>query len=59
VIATHPTAIGLDLVLTRSDLGLVALNLRSVDVVLLLVRADLELLQNEILGDLAGLRFEI
>ena len=35
-----------------SDLRLIALDLGGIDVVLLLVRADLELLQHEILGDL-------
>ena len=58
-IAPHPTDVGLDLVLTGSDHRLVALDLGDINVVLLLVSADLELLQHEILGDLGRLRFEI
>ncbi len=58
-IAAHPADVGLDLVLAGSDLRLVALDLGDIDVVLLLVSADLELLQHEILGDLGRLRFEI
>ena len=58
-IATHPSTIGLEPVLTRTDLRLVLLDLGGVDVVLLLVRADLELLEYEVLGDLGRLRFEV
>ena len=57
-IAPHPTGVGLDLLLTGSDLHLVALDLGDIDVVLLLVRADLQLLQHEILGDLGRLGLE-
>jgi hypothetical protein len=59
VIATHAIDVGLDLVLSRLDLRLVSLDLGDIDVVLLLVGADLELLQHQILRDLGGLRSEV
>jgi hypothetical protein len=59
VIAAHSIDVGLDLILSRGNLRLVPLDLGNVDVVLLLVGADLELLQHEILGDLARLCSEV
>ncbi len=58
-IVYRPTGVGLDLVLTGSDLRPVAVDLGDIDHIVLLVGADLELLQHEILRDLGRLRFEI
>ena len=57
-ISTHPKRVGLDLILRRSDLGLVPLDLGAVDVVLLLVGTDLELFEHEVLRDLGSLCLE-
>ena len=58
-ISTHSKGVRLDLVLRRSDLGLVLLDLGAVDFVLLLVGTDLELLQNEVLRNLGSLCLEV
>ena len=47
-----------NLLLRRPDLGLVLLDFGAVDGVLLLMRADLQLFQHEILRELSRLRLE-
>ena len=58
-ISANPNCVGLDLILCRSDLRLVLLDLGAVDVVLLLIGTDLELFEHEVLRDLGSLRLEV
>ena len=48
-VTTHSVLVRGDLILRRSNLGFVVLDLGAVDVVLLLVRTDLQLFEDEIL----------